>query len=209
MADFSSSEISQLIEIINNRNWVNHTVSLLAGVAPIVAIWGSFWFFNKQHVQIAKSKVIEKDIDRLYEAADLFFEYSDAINLFLSMLIKKADFMARDLEVPIPIMEKTREATDSVHPKIHSIYKSYFYLLSIGATDIAEKIENYRFRTLSIRKQHLILARCNQNDKIATLSFTAIELMESEKTQLVAARDTILREIASFKRKLIESASTD
>jgi hypothetical protein len=131
------------------------------------------------------------------------------VNLFLSMLIKKAGFMVLDQDIPRAVMEKTREATDSVHPKIHSIYKSYFYLLSIGASDIAEKVENYRIQTMSIRKRHLTLARCSQNDEEVNLSFSSIELIESEKVQLVAARDTILLEIASFKRKMIESATSD
>lgn len=203
MSELTPEDIKQIVAMLSDSSWFDHLLSLLTVLAPFFAFWLSYLFFYKQHIQNAKGKVVEKDIDRLYEAADLFFDYSDALNLYLSMVTKKAAFLLREEEVPASINTKTEEATDAVYPKIHSIYKSYFYLLSLGAKDIADSIDDYRKKTIDLRKSTMEIARCSAKEDLTSLSQNTIPMIEKERANFVAARNAILIEIAAYKNNLI------
>ena len=200
--------LAAVIGAISAKSWLDYVPALLAGFAPLLAIWMSWKFFHDQHIQNAKSKIIEKDVERLYGAADLFFEYSDAMNLFLSMVFTKAKYIDRNEQIPESVELKTVQATDDVYPKINSIYKSYFFLRSLGANELADKVASYRNDTIDFRKNILRIAKMKDfgADVLTSEDKALIDEIATRRTNFTKERDEILVGIAEYKNVLISSA---
>ena len=205
MDDINLEILAGVIGALSKKTWVDYIPTLLASASPLLAIILSWKFFNDQYIQSAKNKVVEKDVERLYGAADLFFEYSDALNLYLSMIITKSRFLEQGQEIPGSVDAKTIEATDAVYPKINSAYKSYFFLRSLGANDIAQQVNDYREKTIKFRKTLFDITKFKAGDEIpACISDKKfIESIVNKRSLFTEERDAILVKMAEHKKVLI------
>lgn len=207
MNDINIEALAAIVGAVSEKTWIDHIPAILAGFAPLLAIWMSWKFFNDQHKQNAKNKVVEKDVERLYGAADLFFEYSDALNLYLSMVITKAGFLDRGEKVPDSVEDKTLKATDDVYPKINSIYKSYFFLRSLGADDIAQQVDDYREKTIKFRKNLFDIAKYKEGSELPAYikDKTLLAHIGQARVKFTNERDEILIKMAEYKKVLIST----
>jgi len=203
MNEITPDHIKLLVEAITNKSIADYIPIFLSSAAPLVAVGMSYFYFRKQHIQSARGRVIEREIDRLFEAADHFFEYSDAIGLYLGMLAIKADYLSNDKDVPPNVQKRTLEATENVFPLINSAFKSEFFLRSLGANEIAVKVDCYRERSIHYRQQFLALAKSNSENDHPSVNSDTVTSIESKRDEFINERNAILLQIAAFKDRLI------
>ncbi|MEW8256323.1 MAG: hypothetical protein AB2747_18340 [Candidatus Thiodiazotropha taylori] len=202
MSDIDAELVREVVEQLTAKTWYDYLPILLSSAAPLMAVAMSFFYFNKQHLQNAKEKIIEKDINRLYEAADLFFSYADSFSLYLSMTQKKGEYMFRDLDVPQTLDEKAHAAADEFSTKISSVFRSYSILRSLGEKDVADKIELYRKDSIDLKKKIFGTEKWEKGDQFPPyIDKSFISRLESEKEKFRAERNICLDSIADCKRK--------
>ena len=121
------------------------------------------------------------------------------------MVIIKSGILLKGEEVPESVDAKMIYATDDVFPKINSAYKSYFFLRSLGADDIAEQVSDYREKTIKFRKQIFKIAKYKAGGDLRdALSDSELIASIGEKRDLFThERDEILVKIAEYKKTLI------
>jgi hypothetical protein len=199
----SVNTIVQQIKVSSAKNWFDYVPILLSSSAPLIAVLFSYIFFSKQHTQSAKAKVAEKDIDRLYEAADLFFEYADSIGLFFSMTEIKSNILNEKKIVPESVNDKTLKATDEVYENFKCIHKAEFLLLSLGETDVAMKVGKYRTETIKFRKEIIELAKWDSSkDYPDNLSHDLSNKIKAQRVKFNSEKNDCLASIAACKLRL-------
>ena len=81
-------QIAEIIRAATEKSTIDYALLLLQAATPLAVIIFSYISLRSHIKRVASEKLIEKDIERLYQSTDLFFDYADKINLFYSLEIK-------------------------------------------------------------------------------------------------------------------------
>jgi|WetSurMetagenome_2_1015567.scaffolds.fasta_scaffold05049_8 hypothetical protein len=170
MDTLSFEQIKELIEIATAKGIFDYFSMAL----PIIAVLVTYLIFKKHAVQIINEKVIEKEVEKLYEAVDGFFEYSDAVGLSFSMYEKKIGIILGGKSIDSTFDEKFKSATNAVYDNFRQVQKSSFLLRALGEIEVAMKIDSYWEQTVLLRKALLALMKTYEenNDLVALKDFT-------------------------------------
>ncbi|ELB2751222.1 hypothetical protein QNF12_004115 [Vibrio alginolyticus] len=186
-----------------SKSWVDFIPIWISSSAPLLAVILSFFYFNKQHVQSAKAKIAEKDVERLYEAADLFFEYADSLDLFFAMTEIKFGFLNQHKGVPESIDNKAIDAAEAVYGKFRCIHKSEFLLRSLGEENMAKEVESYREETIEFRKKVIDISKWKSGeDYPSNLDDRLLKELQDKRTKFIKLRNNLLDKIAKCKENI-------
>jgi hypothetical protein len=196
--------IAEVVKSIPTKDIWDYLLVFIPAFTPAIALVLGFVYFKKQHIQSRDIKLIEKDVDRLYNSADLFFDYADSIGLFYSMTRIKLEHLLTGDAVPESVESKTRAAANDVYAKFSAIHKSVFLLRSIGENDVATLVENYRIATIEFRKDINIIAKWNNVKEKLPENFSSKMVNKIERMQDHFGKEKVrcLDEIARCKRNL-------
>lgn len=175
MNALSFEQVKELIEIATAKGFFDYISIAL----PLVAVLVTYFIFKKHAVQIINEKVIEKEVEKLYEAVECFFDYSDAVGLYFSMYEKKIGIILGGQNIDSTFNDKLVIATDAVYDNFRQVKKSSFLLRALGEKGVAIKIDSYWEQTVHIRKAlFFLMKKYEENKNIAplkdfTLDFSA------------------------------------
>jgi hypothetical protein len=204
MYEVTPEFVAEVVKAIPKKEFWEYILLTISALTPICVLIFSYLVFKTQHIQSKNIKLIEKDIERLYNSADLFFDYADSVGLFYSMTRIKSKYLLDGIEVPSTVEEKTKKAGDDVYNNFGSIHKSIFLLRSIGENDVATLVENYRKETIEFRKEIIVLAKWDpKNEQLPELlSLEMINKINDKKEHYGKQQEHCLKEIAQCKKRL-------
>ncbi|WP_117235760.1 hypothetical protein [Vibrio maerlii] len=186
-----------------SKSWLDFVPIWIASAAPLLAVFLSFYYFKKQHVQNAKNRIAEKDVARLYEAADSFFVYADALDLFFSMTTVKFEYLSENKGVPESIDSKAVNAAEAVYSKFEYIHKSEFLLRSLDKEKLAQEVVAYRKATIKLRKQVVDIAKWKSGqDYPSNLNDQQLTEIKKKRKEFICSRNKLLDKIAACKKDL-------
>jgi hypothetical protein len=198
MDSISLEQVETLIEIATKKDFFDY-ISILI---PLIAVWMTYLIFQKHYLQIINEKVIEKDVEKLYEAVDCFFDFSDAVGLFFSMYEKKIGIILSAKNIDATFEEKLQCAKDDFYLNLRKVNKAIFLLRALGRRDEAVQVDSYRKGVVLIRKELLALMAKYEEDK-DPLPLTKFIMNFSERvSKLNNDKDSCLDGIANCKNKL-------
>lgn len=202
MIDNTFNQIKELIEIATSHDWFDILSLVITNLITIIAVGSSIFIFNRHAVQVSTERVIEKEVEKLYEASDCLFTFSDAANLYFSMSKYNIDRIIENKSMDNDFPDKLKQSSDDIYQKISSVKKSEFLLKSIGANGAADFIKTYNTDTIELRTQiYKTMNKFNTNNSIQDLE-TFLPFLKSEIERLNILRDECLVEIAKSKANL-------
>jgi hypothetical protein len=200
--DLNYDQISNLIDLASNKDIYDWVTLLLPNFITITTIITSYYYFTKQAKQITLERIIEKEVDRLYEAADLFFSYSNAVGLYFSMSEKEFHRIATDKEMEESFTEKLKESSGNVYNSFANMHKAEFIMNSLGETTIAVKLKKYRESTIEYRESIFKILESYRKDKSLQLINEFLANYDNKTKAIEKQKLELLKEIADAKPRL-------
>lgn len=210
MCEVTPEFVAEVVKALPKKDFWDYIPTYIAACTPAFALLLSYLFFKKQHIQSKNIKLIEKDVERLYNSADLFFEYADSVGLFFSMTRIKLEHLLNEAGVPKSIEDKTQKAANDVYDNFSAIHKSVFLLRSIGENDVAMLVDKYRQETIDFRKELNFIAKWDIEEKQLPTQFS-LEMVDKIKVmqkQFGKEKEICLDEIAKCKKSLAIDKAT-
>lgn len=197
-------QLKALLEILTNKTWIDYIPIILSSAAPLLAVGMSYYFFNKQSVHVMNEKIIEKEVEKLYEAADSFFDYSDSINLFFSMMEKRLSIAKSQGSMPEIFVKQCEDATNAVFDQFKSVHKAAFLLRTLDEEATAEEIERFINETVDLRKSVLDISRWQEGKTLKEeLGADIFQQNLSQKREYFKGeRNKCLEKIAECKKRI-------
>lgn len=193
-------QIAEIIRAATEKSTIDYALLLLQAATPLAVIIFSYVSLRSHIKRVASEKLIEKDIERLYQSTDLFFDYADKINLFYSLEIKYLEKILEEKTPEESFTDKRTSASDAVFKSFESIRKCSLILASLGEKKLSKKIDKYRENSIELRKKIFDL------ESIArTLSKTEqlqnIETIKAQKEGLIKNKERCLMKISKAHRR--------
>jgi hypothetical protein len=191
MCEVTPEFVAEVVKALPKKEFWDYIPTYIAALTPAFALLLSYLFFKKQHIQSKNIKLIEMDVERLYNSADLFFEYADSIGLFYSMSRIKLEHLLNESNVP-------------VYDNFTAIHKSIFLLRSIDENDVADLVEKFRQETIEFRKEINIITKWDVKNKQfpAIFSLEMIDKINAMQKRFGKEKEICLGEIAKCKKSL-------
>jgi|GEM_PF-5297406 len=202
MLDLNADQIERLIELAGQKSFFDYLSLFLQTLVPLGALVFGYSTLKTHARRITAEKLIEKDIDRLYQSVDHFFEYADKINLFFSLQLTKINKRHQGKPVEESLDTKLKTASDLVYENIANVRKASFILSSLGKPEIARKLDNFRDETIQIRKSIF-----NSLDSLGAYPTTSqietlINYISTEKERASKLRDECLFDLSKISNEL-------
>lgn len=196
------TQLRDLIELATSKDIYDWASLLIPNTITMFTVWISYFYFNKQAKQVMLERVVEKEVEKLYEATDSFFKYSDAVSLFFSMSFKEIERIIEDKEMEATFQDKLNKSSDTVYSLFTEIHKASFLIRALGQTNVSQLIDNYREDTIKYRKEiYKVMANYN-NDKNKQLLKEFYSNHVNKKHDLESLKILCLDEIAKCKSKI-------
>jgi hypothetical protein len=204
MCEVSPEFVAEVVKALPKKEFWDYIPTYIAALTPAFALLLSYLFFKKQHIQSKDIKLIEMDVERLYNSADLFFEYADSIGLFYSMSRIKLEHLLNESDVPVSVEEKTQKSANKVYDNFTAIHKSIFLLRSIDENDVADLVEKFRQETIEFRKEINVITKWDVKNKEfpAIFSLEMIDKINTMQKRFGKEKEICLGEIAKCKKSL-------
>lgn len=196
---YSLEEIKDLITIATSHDAFDIWSLILTSAVPLAAIILSYISFSRHTHQITQEKLIEKDVEKLYEAVDYFFEYSDIANLYFSLQIKNINSILTGKHLEHSFDAKLESSSEEFFGKIQKIRLSSFLFRALGKEEISEEIDAYREKTINLRKIIFDeLIEFHHNKDTARLSIFN-KTLETKRKSFETVRNNCLKNISLSK----------
>lgn len=171
MEHLSFEQMKELIAIATDKGTFDYYSIGVSSLVTLIAVGMSYFFFSKHAVQVINEKVIEKEVEKLYEAVDSFFKFSDAAGLSFSLHEKMFGMLVAKKTPPDDFMDKFDAALNGVFDNIREIRKASFLLRALGENDVAIEIDTYREEAIKLRKElHFLMEEYKNTQDIEPLN---------------------------------------
>lgn len=207
MLDLTFEQISLLIDQAGRKSLFDYIALLGQTIIPLAAMALSYKSIKSHARNIATEKVLEKEINRLYQSADCFFEYSDKANLYFSLSIRKITTKDIAKDEITSFEKKLQDASDAMYESITAIKKSIFMLNSLEESELAKKIDKFREESIKLRKKILDSNDSQKNSPANKAQFLSI--ITNEKEKLYQLREEILSEVSQANKRLKRKLEID
>lgn len=195
-------EIKQITEMVTDHDWFDYATLICSVVVPTVAAGLSYIFFKKHASQVLNEKLIEREVEALYDVMDCFFSFSDAFGLYHSLSYKKFRNDLQLVSMVSDISVQVKTASDTVLLEHRSIKRGIFLMEAQGEDDAAKALDNYHQAAVEIRKR-LYFAEEEQNPgEAARLKNDVILNYDVDVKNVTSLRAKALTELASSKANL-------
>ncbi|BBB31495.1 hypothetical protein [Neptunomonas japonica] len=198
MTELTYEQLKEIVSIASEKGLFDIVTVAAPSVVALFAVWVSYLTVKRHSVHVTNEKVIEKDVEKLYEAADCFFEYSDAVGLFFSMQEKRfRRVIALDPDDE-GFAHKVNEATGAVYSNFSKIHKTSFLLKALGQKEVADLVDAYRSQSIILRKSVYELSQAPSEEAIKSFLVN----IAAERSNLEAMKNECLEEIAACKGRI-------
>lgn len=202
MLDLNADQIEYLIEIAGQKSFFDYLSLFLQTLVPLGALAFGYSTLKTHARRITTEKLIEKDIDRLYQSVDHFFEYADKINLFFSLQLTKINKLHQRKPIEGSLDTKLTTTSDMVYANIANVRKASFILNSLGKPEIAKKLDHFRDETINIRKAIFnSLDSMGESPSESQLE-SLINFISTEKDRASSLRNECLSELSKISNEL-------
>lgn len=198
-------QIKELIEISSAKGGFDYLSLVLTSFSTLLAVWFGFFLYTKH----AEKIITEKDIERLYEAGGCFFEFSDAVGLFFSMVQKEVEnTLQKDQHdsYDLEFNDKVKKATNAVYDNFRQVNKAYFLLKALGEDEVAKRIDLYKNEALQLRKAYFGLMKTFKADKNPAPLEAFYNDLPAKRDALIVSKDACLDDIAKCNKKFKATA---
>lgn len=210
-------QVKEIITMLTSKGVFDYTAVLAPTAVAILAIYWSHKTFKAQAKLLKDEKLFAKDIEKIYEALDLLFEYFNATNLFYSLNEKEFNKLLKGSELTVK-EGLTETASDNMRESISQFKRASFLMKALGQEEISANLDAYHSETIVLRKQILgCHEKLKKKDEKALDRVNAILSGSDHKDKLsyadrVAALDqqfnVCVKEIVAYKESL-KSKSED
>lgn len=208
MTDLTAEDIKNIIDLVKEKNWLDYMVLYAPSAVALGSIILTGYIFKNQNKKNINESLIRDDIARLYQAADHFFEFSDAAGLFLS--IKKYHYHRIASNKPIDDEFKQRLEVNSkaLADSFAKLHQATFMLSSLGFKELADKLEAHSKQVVSLRAKTFDIADKIDKKKVSQLQIAKLEKeFEREQKKLAKEKQSYVQEIIASKKKLLSLSS--
>ena len=160
MENLTYDQLLKLVEAATEKSVFDYVTLLVSSVVTLLAVGMSYFFFKNHSNQVTNEKVIEKEVEKLYEAVDCLFEFCNSVNLYLSMKEKSLLRLQNDEVIDGSFKIKVDDATDGVFTSFKHAHKTAFILRALGELDTSLKVDTYRSDATQLRRE-IYLAELN------------------------------------------------
>jgi hypothetical protein len=202
-----SGDIQELINTITplfERTWIDYAIQILPSVTTIIIIVVTYQSIARRIRNLKNEKVVEKDIEKLYEASHYLYEYLDMTGLFFSMLNKQAIRVRENRDIEGEHFKgKVQFGSDGLFEAFSKLKKSILIFKTLEADRLVEHIEKIHRFVLKNRKEQLLLIEdYNKNNDFDTISKIVNNYNQLKLTIEIMSQNCI-REIISVKKELL------
>lgn len=204
MIDLTTEEIKSIIELVKEKTWLDYLVLYAPSTVALASLALTGYMFNNQNKKNINEALVRDDIARLYQAADHFFEFSDAAGLFIS--IKKYHYhrIANDKPIDEEFEERLKTNSKALAESFSKLHQSTFMLSSLGFKDLADKIEKHSRKVVLLRAKTFNVAEKLEKKAITKIAIAKLEKeFEREQKNLASEKDEYVQEIIASKKLLL------
>ena len=202
MPELSVADLKELLQVATDKTTLEMAILFLPSVFTLFTLLMSYFIYKKHAVQITNEKVIEKDVEKLYEAVDEFFEYSDSIRLYFSMKEKQYKQILDKVSYEDGFKDKVVFASNDVYGKFSKAHRSSFLMRALGEISAAEMLDAYIAQTVNFRKDIFSFDLNNKKDRLVDDVPELLKRFSKEKQILNNSRNQCLQEIVCCKKRL-------
>ncbi|HFQ5096796.1 TPA: hypothetical protein ACGUU3_000010 [Vibrio vulnificus] len=153
MEHLTYDQLLKLVEAATEKSIFDYITLVVSSAVTLLAVGMSYFFFKNHSNQVTNEKVIEKEVEKLYEAVDCLFEFCNSVDLYLSMKEKSLLRLKQDEAIDGSFKIKVDEATDGVFASFKHAHKAAFILRALGELDTSSLIDVYRSDAIQLRKE--------------------------------------------------------
>ncbi len=202
MDNLTYTEIEKLIEIVTDKGVFDYVSLIVSSLVTLIAVGMSYFFFKNHSKQITNEKVIEKEVEKLYEAVDCLFEFCNAVDLYLSMKEKSLERLKSGKSIDGSFKDKVDAATDGVFSNFRNAHKASFILRALGELETSSKVDMYRSDAIQLRKEiYIVELNIMKPDGITELN-KMLKNYAIRTSQLNKQKDECLDAVAQCKKRI-------
>ncbi|HAS6741142.1 TPA: hypothetical protein GRI37_22855 [Vibrio parahaemolyticus] len=202
MEHLTYEQLLLLVEKATEKSFFDYITLVVSSAVTLLAVGMSYFFFKNHSNQVTNEKVIEKEVEKLYEAVDCLFEFCNAVDLYLSMKEKSLSRLQKGEVIDGSFKTKVDEATDGVFARFKYAHKASFILRALGEREVSSKIDVYRSDAIQLRKEiYLIELNISNTDGIEQLE-NFLVTYASRVSVLSKQKDQCLDAVAQCKKRI-------
>ncbi|QNF21624.1 hypothetical protein FT688_20710 [Aeromonas hydrophila] len=202
MENITYVQLLRLIEEATAKSFFDYISLIISSTVTLLAVGMSYFFFKNHARQVTNEKIIEKEVEKLYEAVDCLFEFCNAIELYFSMKEKSLNRIKKGEKIEGSFKEKVEAATDGVYSTLTNVHKASFILRALGELNTASKIDIYRSNVIQLRKEiydvELNISSSDGTKKLQEL----LDEYASRVSALHQQKDQCLNAVAQCKKNI-------
>ncbi|OBT07561.1 MULTISPECIES: hypothetical protein [Vibrio] len=204
MTDLTTEDIKSIIELVKEKSWLDYLVLYAPSVIALSSIALTGYMFKNQNKKNINESLVRDDIARLYQAADHFFEFSDAAGSFISYKKYHYQRIARGYDIDEGFLEGLKLKSKVLADSFTNLHQATFMLSSLGFKELADKLEAHRERVVALRSKTFSIEEKLKNGRISTLQATKLEKeFESEQKKLTKEKEKYVQDIIDCKEELV------
>jgi hypothetical protein len=152
MENLTYEQLLKLVEVATRKDPFDYIALVVSSAVTLLAVGMSYFFFKNHSSQVTNEKVIEKEVEKLYEAVDCLFEFCNSVNLYFSMKEKSLLRLKCCETIEGGFKDKVDEATDGVFASFKHAHKAAFILRALGEIETSSLVDIYRSDVIQLRK---------------------------------------------------------
>ncbi|GHX87152.1 hypothetical protein [Vibrio cholerae] len=202
MEHLTYEQFLQLVETATKKSFFDYIALVVSSAVTLLAVGMSYFFFKNHSNQITNEKVIEKEVEKLYEAVDCLFEFCNSVDLYLSMKEKSLQRLQKGEAIEGNFKTKVDEATDGVFASFKHAHKASFILRALGELEVSSKIDIYRSDAIQLRKEiYLVELNVSNSEGLEQLN-TLLSNYAVRVSTLSKQKDQCLDALAQCKKRM-------
>ena len=152
----ASDEFIKTLELITQKDMIDIIASLAPIIISIIAIVFTYQSFKSKLKEVHYEYVIAKNIDRLHEASDLFFEYLDSQKLFFSMAEKVCIREIEGRSIEGEFHDKYKITQERSFQSFSGLFKAAFIYETLNQDDLSERLKELHEYIVEEKRQTLL-----------------------------------------------------
>lgn len=198
---FPFDEIKKLIYIFQEKDIFDYMGLLINAATPISIFWLGYYTFNKTPQQLAKSKIKEKEVEMLYKAFDSFFNFSDAIGLFISNKERKFKKNIHGYPLEASFEKKETDSSEAVYLSFRDYNLASHILRAIGDKETEDKIDIFKTKAVELRKLIIDFELSAKASDVNEIDIICRDI-SIKRSELDKIKDECFDQISKHKEKL-------
>lgn len=197
------TELASAIALITEKSWIDYAIQILPSITTIVVIIITYQSISRRIQQLKNEKIVEKDIDKLYEASEYLYDYLDMAGLFFSMMNKQSIRIKEGRDITGEhFKDKVTLGSDGLFDKFSDLKRSMLIFKTLEAHNVVKDIEKIHSLVLTNRKQQLTsIETFNKSGDFNEIEYLVTDY-QALKLNLEIMSQNCIRDIIEYKKKI-------